>query len=191
MSNTSIDELLRYEEEGSGDRRLDPTWIWVGRTLISAAALTALVVIGARFVGVGLPVVVVFAVILALIVLRRILRDVAPVPLTHVDDRWTRDDDWQLTWPSPDGASVAAVRWETRLSWTQHDPERFARTVRPVLADLVDERLRQRHSVTCGSDPARARELLGDPLWIFLTTPVIRTPAPHQLAAFVEQVEKL
>ncbi|WP_460913745.1 hypothetical protein [Plantactinospora veratri] len=60
-----------------------------------------------------------------------------------------------------------------------------------MLAELVDELLRQRHGVTRASDPERARGLLGEPLWNFLDTPPKRTPAPRDLAAIVAQLEKL
>ncbi len=63
--------------------------------------------------------------------------------------------------------------------------------MQPLIADLVDERLRQRHGLTRDGDPERARALLGDPLWKLLEKPVKRTPAPRELAAIVAQLEKL
>jgi hypothetical protein len=82
-------------------------------------------------------------------------------------------------------------RWEAKLGWSQGEPERFDRAVLPVLGELVDELLRQRRGFTRSTDPARARALLGEPLWKFLDTPTKRTPPPRDLAAFVAQLEKL
>nr|BFE76467.1 hypothetical protein GCM10020092_097680 [Actinoplanes digitatis] len=56
-------------------------------------------------------------------------------------------------------------RWERQLDWSQSDAEKFSRNVLPVLAELADERLRLKHGITRSSDPRRARELLGEPLW--------------------------
>lgn len=189
----SIDELLQYEEElaPAKDRASDSGWIWLGRTALAAAGISVLVVFGARLVEIGLPFPVVFAVTLALMVLRKVALDVAPVPFVRSQPPPLRDDDWQLNWQSPDGAFAAASRWETRLSWTEADPPRFARNVQPLIIDLADERLRQKHGITRAGDPVRARELLGDPLWTFMTTPVTRSLTPRQIAALVAQVEAL
>jgi hypothetical protein len=140
--------------------------------------------------GVGLPYPVTFSVTLALLVLRRIVRQVAP-RLREPEVLPSREDDWQRAGSVADGAVAAAARWDTRLSWTESDPDRFGRTVAPMLAELVDERLRQRHGITRATDPQRARELLGDPLWTLLVTPVTRSLTPRELAALVAQMEAL
>jgi hypothetical protein len=71
----------------------------------------------------------------------------------------------------------AVRRWEQRLEWSDEDPERFALILRPVLAEMADERLRAHHGVTLESNPARARELLAPELWQLLSDP--RTPPPR------------
>lgn len=189
-ATASIDELLRYDEEPTPRRPARPGWTWAATTLVSAAAISAFVVISARVMTIGLSYLVVFSVTLALLVLNRIVREVAPQPLAD-SPMALREDDWQRSTSVPDGAAAAAARWDTRLSWTQSDPERFGRTVAPILAELVDERLRQRHGLTRAADPERARELLGDPLWTFLATPVTRSLTPRELAALVAHMEAL
>jgi len=188
----SLDELLRYEDEPPA-RPPSPRagWVWVATTVAYSVGLAGFIVLTARTLSIGLPFTVVFAVIFALLVLHRIVRAVAPQPFVTETVPPSGDDDAQRVRGAPDGAIAAAARWGTRLSWTQSDPERFARTVQPMLAELADERLRQRHGVTRASDPARARELLGDPLWTFLATPVTRSPTPREVAAFVAQLEAL
>jgi hypothetical protein len=45
--------------------------------------------------------------------------------------------------------------------------------------------------VVRSTEPARARALLGDPLWTFLTTPVNSNVTPADLAALIGQMEEL
>ena len=82
-------------------------------------------------------------------------------------------------------------RWEQRLDWSQSDADRFSRNVLPVLAELTDERLRLRHGLTMTSDPRRARELIGEPLWRALHEPGRRPPKRAELATLVESLERL
>lgn len=82
-------------------------------------------------------------------------------------------------------------RWERRLSVTDGDPEWHDRVVRERLAGLVGERLRQRHGVRLATDPDRARAVLGDPLYRFLTGPVTRTPGPAELDRLITRMEEI
>ncbi|HEV7708461.1 MAG TPA: hypothetical protein VGP16_09735, partial [Asanoa sp.] len=66
-----------------------------------------------------------------------------------------------------------------------------ARAVQRTLADLVDERLRQKHGLTRAGDPERARTLLGEQLWAFLATPPTRNLAPRDAAAYIQSLERL
>lgn len=187
----SLDDLLRYEEEPPHREPRPPTgWKWVATTAAYSLALAGVVVLAARALGVGLPFAVVFSLIFALLALHRVVQTVAPGPHAAEPERVASHEDPDI--PSTlDGTIGPAARWDTRLSWTQSDPQRFTRTVLPVLAEIADERLRQRHGVTRASDPARARQLLGDPLWTFLSTPVTRSPTPRQLAAIVAHLEAI
>lgn len=82
-------------------------------------------------------------------------------------------------------------RWENRLAWSHGDPERYGRAVVTRLRDLVDERLRQHHSVTLAGDPGRARALLGEQLWGFLHYPLAATPTPAQLDWYIARIEEI
>jgi hypothetical protein len=61
----------------------------------------------------------------------------------------------------------------------------------PVLAELTDERLRLRHGITRATDPRRARELLGDPLWAALHDRGRRTPKAREFETYVDVLERL
>ena len=92
-----------------------------------------------------------------------------------------------------DGLVTATTRWDNRLSWVrlQNDKGQFARSVQPRLIELVDERLRVRHGVVRVADPVRARALLGEQLWAFVTTPVPKNPTPRELAGLITLMEAL
>jgi hypothetical protein len=105
----------------------------------------------------------------------------------HLEPVTARIDPTQVA----DGIQLALGRWDSRLSWSERDPQRFMSVVRPRLADIADERLRQRHGVSRADDPRRARELMGERLWMFLFSPLASTPNPRELAAVVDDMEKL
>jgi hypothetical protein len=65
------------------------------------------------------------------------------------------------------------------------------RRVQPMLFDLATHRLRRHHGVELIEDPERARELLGDEPFQFLTD-VVRTPIPPaELERVVSAIEGL
>jgi hypothetical protein len=65
------------------------------------------------------------------------------------------------------------------------------RRVQPMLFDLATHRLRRHHGVELIEDPDRARELLGDEPFRFLTD-VVRTPIPPaELERVVSAIEGL
>jgi hypothetical protein len=82
-------------------------------------------------------------------------------------------------------------RWERRLSVTSGDPEWYSRVVRDRLAGLVAERLRQRHGVAMTTDPGRARVILGEELYEFLTAPLTRTPDRAGLSRLITRIEEV
>jgi hypothetical protein len=181
-----LEELLLVGEEPRRLRRRDTQWWWLAKIAIIAAVASAAIVICARVLAIGLPYALVFSGMLALLLLRRVLAGVTPVPLPG-----PRMDTFQAAPPPPDGMAAAAARWNTRLNWTESDPAAFSRSVLPALADIADERLRQRHGLTRASDPERARALLGDPLWTLLADPITRSLTPRQFAAVIAQLEAL
>ncbi len=193
-SSASIYDLLEDEDEQPGAaRRSGGVRAWL-RSGFAAGALAAAVVLGLRMVGVGVSPLAVFTGFLALLLIRRVAGTLNPPPPPRV--RFARDpergeEDGSYNWADRDPLGSSVHRWEAKLSWSHGEPERFDRAVLPVLGELVDELLRQRRGFTRSTDPARARALLGEPLWKFLDTPTKRTPPPRDLAAFVAQLEKL
>jgi hypothetical protein len=166
------------------------------RSGLLRAALIAAAIAGAAYVvsipmGFKIPYILLFAVFFAMLVLRRALTAVeAPRMMIGAEDpepAAARIDPTRVA----DGSQLALGRWVTRLSWSERDPQRFLSVVRPRLADLADERLRQRHGVSRAEDPVRARELMGERLWMFLFSPSARAPDPRELAAVVDEMEKL
>jgi hypothetical protein len=193
-SSASIYDLLEDEDEQPGTaRRGGGVRSWL-RSVFAAGALAAAVVLGLRMVGVGVSPLAVFTGFLALLLIRRVARTLTPPPpprIRIVRDPERGEEDGSYNWADRDPLASSVHRWEAKLSWSQGEPERFDRAVLPVLGELVDELLRQRRGFTRSTDPARARALLGEPLWKFLNTPTKRTPPPRDLAAFVAQLEKL
>jgi hypothetical protein len=191
---TSLQELLRHEEEPlPEERRSRSTAWWAVKSMLYAAALAGLIELILRLTGVAVPYLLAFAALLALFVLRRLVRLVgtpAPARAAMVHRRPVADDG-SYHWAAADGLRSAVGRWETRLEWGHDSAERFARSVQPRLAEIADERLRMRHGINRTADPAAARAVLGEPLWTFLTTPVTRPPSPREVAAVLARMEKL
>lgn len=195
----SIDELLAADAgpdletavDAPGSGRGAAVFRQVFRAVLVAALCAGALDVVLLPLGVKVPYPLLFSVFFALVVLRRALRQVAAprlrldaVPTTAPG---TRIDPTDL----PDGMQLALGRWDARLSWSERDPPRFNTAVRSRMAEIVEERLRQHHGFTAASDPRRARELMGERLWTFLFSPLARTPNPGELAAVVDDMEKL
>jgi hypothetical protein len=188
---TSIDDLLGYEDEAAyGAPRHGPVAATV-RALLLAAAITGGIVLALRIAEFAVPVPLVAVGVLALVALRRVVRAVAPGgagrrrPPPHQDT-----EDW-YAWSVPDAMRRAVLRWEHRLAWHADTHDAFAVQLQPVLREVADERLRLGYGVTIGSDPARARVLLGEPLWAVLTGQWRRGPDAGELARAVADLERL
>jgi hypothetical protein len=162
---------------------------WLFWSLLVAGLASAAVFVVAYAFGYTLPYLLLLSGFFALVALRRSLTAVA-APQVAVGARPNLPDDPDRE-PPPDGLHLALVRWEKRLSWSRRDPDRYAKMVRPRLAEIADERLRQRHGITRTSDPMRAREIMGEHLWTFLIAPPARPPNPRELAAVVKDMENL
>lgn len=61
---------------------------------------------------------------------------------------------------------------ERQLSAANRDREAYLRNLRPVLAAIATDRLRHKYGVDARRNPAQAREILGEPLWLLTMTPV-------------------
>jgi hypothetical protein len=191
----TLDDLLRYEDDEPTPHRQEAPpsrYRWLVRPVVVAliGALSGWFIL--RLLGLAVPVTLIFMIVLAVQLLHRTLRWIDPRPLPSGLRQPTLAPDEETSAPA-DGMRLAVARWDTRLSWVrmQHDPHQFARTVQPRLVQLVDERLRLRHGLVRSADPARARAVLGDPLWTFMTTPVRTNVTPAELAALIRQMEEI
>ncbi len=89
----------------------------------------------------------------------------------------------------PDEVDVRLARIQSALHYGSASHGAFDRSVRPLLAGLVAERLRRHHGIDPAADPRRARDVMGEELWQLLRTPAdpeAPVPAPP-----VEVVERL
>jgi hypothetical protein len=91
---------------------------------------------------------------------------------------------------SADGVLIAVAVWDRRLERARAAPRHAAALLVTHLGELADERLRQRHGLTRGSDPARARAILGDATWSVLHR-AGRPPADGDLEAAIRRLETL
>ena len=195
MSSTSIDDLLSFSEERpvQPEQRPGGRLRSVATFLGVAAAATVVLVAGLRAVGLRVSLLVLVAAVVTLLLVRRIVALLAPPPRStqSATSRPAGEEDGMYNWDARDALRTAINGWELPLEWTKTRPERFSGVILPRLAELADERLRLKHGVTRESDPARARALLGERLWLFLETPPRRTPSPRDLAVIVAELEKI
>jgi hypothetical protein len=183
-----IDELLggAVEEDEVSEARPDSR---TARDLVkwafAAACLMAVGYFVLSFAELTAPLWFLYAVSCAVVAVYVSVRRVRPpLPSRAAWRRHTAD-------APPDGLRGAVKRWETRLEWCYADNSAYNRKVLPLLSEVVDERLRQRHGITRESDPARARQLIGEPLWTFLAGPGRRPPAPRELANLIAWMERI
>jgi hypothetical protein len=201
--NVGLDELFDVApapKEKQPSRPFGGRW-WLRR------AIAALIVSGGIFVvlyviRVGLPFLLIVATVLTIMVVHGALVLVQDSPLppevTGKGAEVTVDDNLhgpleglRHSVAPTDGARYAINRWDDRLSWGERDGSRFATIVLPRLADLIDERLRQRHGFTAKADPERARAVLGESVWRFMTEPGTRAASPRDVASIIAMVEGL
>jgi hypothetical protein len=166
---------------------------WIIRNLLLITIATVVTVAVLRSFRIQVSILLVVAAFVALRLLMLAVAEVAPpsLPKRSGGRRNSADDDGLYSWGGTDSLRAAVRRWEHRLSWSQSDPDAFSRNVLPVLAELTDERLRLRHGITRASDPRRARELIGEPMWALLSEPGRRAPKPRDLATYVDTLERL
>ena len=102
----------------------------------------------------------------------------------------------QLDPPSRDGGNYFAKlrQLERRLEAASRDGSKYDRNVRPVLARLATERLRQKYGIDPRRQPVQAREVLGELLWsLTIAPPEPSSPAPThaELSTLVGLIEAL
>jgi len=83
---------------------------------------------------------------------------------------------------------------ERRLEAASRDGSKYDRNVRPVLAGLAIERLRQKYGIDPRRQPVQAKEVLGEQLWsLTIAPPEPASPAPShaELSTLVALIEAL
>ncbi len=83
---------------------------------------------------------------------------------------------------------------EHRLEAASADGSKYDRNVRPMLARLATDRLRQRYGIHPDRQPQQARQVLGEQLWSLTISPTAQdNPAPSyaELSALVARLEAL
>jgi hypothetical protein len=191
-----LDELFAFGEEPAAEEpqpaeeRPRSRAGWVIRNVLLVVVATVVTVAGLRAAGMQISLLVIVAAFVALRLLMLAVAEVAPPVFPRSRSR-RGEENGAYHWDGADSLRAAVRRWEQRLQWSQSDADRFSRNVLPVLAELTDERLRLRHGITRTSDPRRARELIGEPMWQLLADQGRRTPKAKELAAYVETLERL
>jgi len=193
VSTGGLDELFGGRDEPAvadepGPEQRKRSWLgWTLRNLLLIGLATAVVVAALRSARYDISIVFVVA---ALAGLRLIMLAVAEVKAPPVPRRAGRSDASDGG-AGTDSMRAAVRRWERSLERAQADNDLYSRNVLPVLAELTDERLRLRHGITRATDPRRARELLGDPLWAALHDRGRRLPKARDLESYVDVLERL
>jgi hypothetical protein len=190
-----LEELFSFAdepvaEEAPAEERPPSRAGWLIRNALLVAVATVVTVAALRIAGTKVNLLIIIAAFVSLRLLMLAVAEVAPPPAVGAARR-PGEENGAYRWAGTDSLRAAVRRWEQRLDWSQSDADRFSRNVLPVLAELTDERLRLRHGITRSSDPRRARELIGEPLWLALADPGRRPPKRQDLATLVEALERL
>jgi hypothetical protein len=204
---TTLDDLLGFdgpepEPEQPIRSGSDTAWWWLVKTALLVAIISVPIWGFFRLSSLDVPYPLIFMVLLVGNTLRALLRWIAPQPLPRTMMRPSAEliSEDQAYGTAQDGLYLATARWDTRLSWMKlHGPEKsrsgepsqFARTVQPKLVEIIDERLWLGHAVDRSTDPVRARALLGEQLWGFVTMPVQKNPSPRDLAGLIALMEQI
>ncbi|BBH66166.1 hypothetical protein ACTI_28510 [Actinoplanes sp. OR16] len=158
--------------------------------LIGEAAVIALTTVvitaGLRAGGVSIPLLLLVSALVGLRLVVWAASAVAPPPAPKLRSKIGRTSK-----SSADSLRTSVKRWERNLEQAHSDPDLYARNVLPVLAELTDERLRLRHGITRDSDPRRARELLGEPLWTALDAPGRNGLRARDVDTLLDALERL
>ncbi|WP_250028444.1 hypothetical protein [Paractinoplanes maris] len=180
------DELPVADEPAPPARRR--SWpAWILRNLLLIGLATAVVVAVLRAADTEISILFVVAALSGLRLVLLAVAEVRPPPAPKRSDR--RGSSGNSS--GSDAMRDAVRRWERSLERAQADDDLYARNVLPVLAELSDERLRLRHGITRATDPRRARELLGDPLWAALHDRGRPRLKAREMESYVDTLEKL
>jgi hypothetical protein len=90
-----------------------------------------------------------------------------------------------------DGVEDGIRIWARRMEWGLTSSRRYELTLAGRLGDLADQALRRRYGITRATDPARARQLLGERVWRAVHPPPQWMPSELELAAVVGQLAQV
>ncbi|GAA0504331.1 hypothetical protein Ade02nite_28370 [Paractinoplanes deccanensis] len=191
MSTGGLDDLFGYREEPVPVEELTPvekrrsarSWFLVNVAVIAVVTVVVVALLRSSDIDISVVFVVTALIALRLVVLAVQWVKAPPVPKRSASRGMSGRS-------GTDSLRAAVRRWEKTLQRAHDDPDQYWRNVLPVLAELTDERLRLRHGITRQSDPRRARELLGDPLWAALQGGEKKSK-PRDLATYVDALERL
>lgn len=190
-TDVSLDELFSADPDddlGAKPRQRAGWKVWLAWRVAISAGLAYGALRFAQASDLNIPYPLLYAIFLALFSVRRLLSSVQETPIPKA--LRTVAPGSQLT-SEVDGLAAATSRWDMRLDWIDRDPQRFAVRARPLMIEIIDERLRQRHGFSLASDPHRARKVLGETLWQSLYAPITRAPTPKELATMVDLMESV
>lgn len=192
-ADARLDELLKVG--APPHPLLNPQRARLPVALLLTALASAMIYVLVRSAGVAVPYFLVAAACVGVLMLWLALRAVTAPGWLHIraltaTPRILRIRDPNGWYLGGDGMLAAVRRWDRRLDWGLTHPARFASTTLPRLGELVDERLRQHQGITRASDPARARALLGENLWVLLA-PRLDVPSRRELMAALADLERL
>jgi hypothetical protein len=192
-----LDDLFRFDERlspmpSAGRSPYRSLW-WA---ITAVVAMTALVLLAARFEGYEPSPVLVLFICAGVVAIGIITRSVSERHWRRPSELVREVSGSRLIAPSgwsesDDGMLEAIRRWDRRLEWGSTSPERFAHAMAPRLRELVDGWLRQRYGLTMASDPAGARALLGEPAWAALHAPDGHMSTPEQIDQALRRLEAL
>ncbi|WP_433828464.1 hypothetical protein ACQP2E_03670 [Actinoplanes sp. CA-015351] len=192
MTDGSLDDLFGpghqqqpVEEVAPVEKRRSPIPRLIGEAAVLILA-TVVITAGLRAGGVSIPLLLLVSALVGLRLVVWAASAVAPPPAPKLRSRIGRDAK-----PAPDALRSSVKRWERNLEQAHSDPDLYARNVLPVLAELTDERLRLRHGITRASDPRRAQELLGEPLWTALADPGRHGLRARDVDTLLDALERL
>ena len=190
----SLDDLFSARDEPVVEETPEAAWpkprsrgLWLLRNGLLVAAASTVTVAALRAGKLHAPLILIVSAFICLRLILLAVSEVAPPPLP----KRSAGGSGSRSGPGSDALRAAVRRWERTLDRAHADPDLYSRNVLPVLAELADERLRLRHGITRATDPRRARELLGDPMWAALHDPGRRAAKSRDIDTFVDVLERL